>query len=166
MPQRSDYYRRPPKPPNGPKGPRNKADLAIWCCGYMLSYISTSPYAFVAWCIVKHKGNFSFTMVTSSLNIDVGEGTSNLTHEERNLGTDAPEYKAKALTNPSSTFGICIELWRATCGSRLFPKFPVELLVIKILHRINYVLKPRCDTSPNYSCLSDPRKKKKVAHHW
>jgi len=26
---------------------------------------------------------------------------------------DASEYKGKALTNPTSTFGVCIELWRA-----------------------------------------------------
>jgi hypothetical protein len=56
-------------------------------------------------------------MVNSFLNIDVGQGTSNLNHEERNFGTDAPEYKAKALTNPTSTFRACRELSRATCGS-------------------------------------------------
>jgi len=26
------------------------------------SYTSTSPYVFMAWCLVKHRGNFAFTI--------------------------------------------------------------------------------------------------------
>jgi len=52
--------------------PPSSAEVNMW------SYTSTLPYTFVAWCLVKHRDSFTFTLGPTQLPIQRVPGTFTL----------------------------------------------------------------------------------------
>jgi hypothetical protein len=98
--------------------------------GNAWSYTSTPQYVFMAWCLVKHRDNFTFTIISMGLFI---MGNWDMAREWENDDSQEGRNEIAVMTRRD----FCSKTKSAQCGECLtMDRFPVRGIVTNVSRKI------------------------------